>query len=302
MNKLKYLNYIHKNISSFENKVIVVTGANSGIGFCVATYLSYLGAKVIMACRNVDKAKAAINEIKKYVPSAQLDFIKYDQADFKSINDFAKQLKIKYLNVDGFIFNAGIFKPNNNHKTIDGYPKTIGTNYVGAFVLLSLLEKYFMSNKTKLVFVGSIANSKVKESEVNNIIYSDTRGLFKQYSSSKFMIMSTAYAVSCHTKLDINIFHPGVCSTNIVQGYKHWFSNLAKVVLKIFTHSPWKASLGILKLLSIDNNEECLFCGPRGLFHIDGYPKVYQLPNKNRCYSEILFQQYKNGFKGEYKC
>jgi NAD(P)-dependent dehydrogenase (short-subunit alcohol dehydrogenase family) len=301
MKKLKYLKFIDNEISSLDNKTIVVTGANSGIGFCATTYLCYKNAKVIMACRNEEKAKQAMNEIKEYVPSAQLDFISYDQADFNSISSFSKLLKEKYHKIDAIIFNAGIFKPSDNSITIDGFQKTIGTNFIGAFQLLRELEDYLLFNHSKCIFVGSIANKRIKKEKAFDTIINDRSNLFSQYNHSKFLIMSSAYALSQNSDLDINIFHPGVCSTNIVSGYKHWFSNLAKFVLKLFTHSSWKASLGLLKLISLDSKSCCLFCGPRGLFHVDGYPKIYPLPKKNKVDQKLYYKIYREDLIKEYK-
>lgn len=92
-------------------KVAMVTGANSGIGYKTAKALAEKGAMVIMACRNRDKARAAVEQIHRDVPDTQLPIIRLDLADLDSVHDFAAQIGNKYDRLDLLINNAGVMIP-----------------------------------------------------------------------------------------------------------------------------------------------------------------------------------------------
>ena len=100
-----------QDIPDLSGKVAIVTGANSGIGFETAKALAQKGATVIMACRNLDKANAAVTEIKKAVRDAKLDIIQLDLADLASVRSFAEAFLGKYDTLDLLINNAGVMIP-----------------------------------------------------------------------------------------------------------------------------------------------------------------------------------------------
>ena len=93
---MKYKKWLDENISDLSNKNIIITGANSGIGFYTTLCLVYKGANVIMACRNLNKANKAKEDILKVVTNAKLDIIQLDLSDFNSIENFNKVLREKY--------------------------------------------------------------------------------------------------------------------------------------------------------------------------------------------------------------
>ncbi|MDR1697400.1 MAG: SDR family NAD(P)-dependent oxidoreductase, partial [Erysipelotrichaceae bacterium] len=151
--------YLDQKINSLEETIIVITGANSGIGLSLTKECVYKGAKVIMACRSLKRAESAREQILEEYPKAKLDIMIYDQASFESIKAFATLLMTKYPKINAFVFNAGIFAPKSNVKTQEGYDLTIGTNYLGTFYLTTLLADYFaVQNDFIAVYVGSLVH------------------------------------------------------------------------------------------------------------------------------------------------
>lgn len=114
---MKYEQYLSA-LPRLDGKVIVVTGANSGIGLQTAKHLAYLGAHVLLACRNEQRARKAISYIRKEVPGACLRFAPYDQASYASIERFAETYERRHI--DGFVFNAGICGSDPTLKAEDG--------------------------------------------------------------------------------------------------------------------------------------------------------------------------------------
>lgn len=272
---------------SLEGKTYIVTGANSGLGFSATKHLVRLGATVIMACRNLDKAKRAKEQILSLYPDAKLTLVPYDQADFQSISTFVERLS--GLKVDGLILNAGIYHPKKGLVTKDGFPLTIGTNYIGVYYLLKELSKtsFFKENDHMLlVFVGSLVWCNMKVKNLTKYLLIDKSDATMQYARSKTAIGALSYFLSHHkdnnyiplpSTIKVHLMHPGVSSTNIVgssnSSFSETFSRIAHNFLYIFTHHPDVAALGIIEPLLKKDKSEDFITVPRGLFHVSGYPK-----------------------------
>lgn len=296
---MKISNYINS-IPNCQNKIIAITGANSGIGFEAMKILAAKGAQIIMACRNLKRAEDAKNKALSDIPNAKIDILIYDQSSFLSIDNFIKVLQEKYSHIDYLVCNAGIYHPKKNQKTIDGYPLTIGTNYLGLFYLIENLKSYLVG--TKIIFVNSLVYNRIKRFKYEELS-TETTSIFNQYCFSKLAITNYFYYLSKSTDLNIYLMHPGVSSTNIftspTSSYKNWFKKLAKVVLPLFVHSPTKACLGIVNLCAKDYPNHT-FLAPRGLKHISGYPKVCHLNKKRVKFADEFYREsYKLVFKEE---
>ena len=104
-----YTKYLDK-LESLEDKVVIVTGANSGLGYQTSLALAYKNARVIMACRNLEKAENAKNKILKLVPNAKIDICKYDQGSFESIEKLTYKLLNETEIVNIFLENVIFLK------------------------------------------------------------------------------------------------------------------------------------------------------------------------------------------------
>ncbi|MDA3931529.1 MAG: SDR family NAD(P)-dependent oxidoreductase [Tenericutes bacterium] len=287
MSKNKSIEEYLNQYNHVKGLTYIVTGANCGLGYSVCKHLLKLGGHVVMACRSLEKAKKAKIRLLELTPDAKISIEQYDQADFKSIDKFVLQIKNKYIDFNGLVLNAGIYHPKKGLKTKDGFPITIGTNYLGVYYLLKHLMDLGIWNeeiKRRIVFVGSLSCSKINHSQIEEILTSKRSYPIKEYAQSKTLLGSLAYELTKHQsdiliipkRIKILFMHPGVTSTNIVgskdSSYPHWFSKLAKRVLNIFVHSPDKAALGIIELLFIKEVDEDKILVPKGLFNITGYP------------------------------
>ena len=283
---MKYKKWLDENICDLTNKNIIVTGANSGIGFYTTLCLVYKGANVIMACRNLNKANKAKEDILKIVNNAQLDIIKLDLSDFNSIENFNKELREKYNKIDCLINNAGVyFMPKEVTK--QGYEITMGTNFLGPYYLTCTLIDLLKENQSTIINVSSIVH---KSSKIDfNDFFGNNVNRNKIYARSKLAITSFSYYLSeVLNECKVITAHPGISSTNILApkagGFSVWFSKLGSRFLKLFTHSPFKASLSIIKGLNNDskNND---FYGPR-VFEISGYPKKVKYSKNSILYKD----------------
>lgn len=276
--------WLNKNTNfNLVNKNILITGANSGIGYEFAYICASYGANIIMAVRNLKRGEDARSKILQNYPNANIILLQLDLASFDSINHFVNKIKEEKIDIDVFYNNAGILNIPNQ-KTKEGYELVMGTNYLATFYLNNLLQEYFLSlnHEVKLIFTSSIAMY-FANINYNDFFLEKRYKSFKIYANSKLAV--THYFLYLKDKLkDTNVkvllVHPGITYTPLIsKAFGKVISTLANGFLKIFTHSVKKASLSTIYLLN-DDIKNGSFSGPRGLFKIAGYPKLNTLSNK----------------------
>ncbi|GAB1597828.1 retinol dehydrogenase 11-like [Argonauta hians] len=122
-------------------RVAIVTGANCGLGFEVAKRLCYLGHDVILACRNEERGKLAVENLRNEQRDALATYMNVDLSDLSSIHKFVDDFHETGKPLDVLINNAGVFDTSGNGRKVtkDGFELTMGTNHLGHFLLTILL-------------------------------------------------------------------------------------------------------------------------------------------------------------------
>jgi NAD(P)-dependent dehydrogenase (short-subunit alcohol dehydrogenase family) len=139
-------------------RTAVVTGANTGLGFQTARALAARGATVVLACRNLAKADAAVGRIADDVPGAQLRTVELDLAALESVRGAAAWLRAEYPHLDLLINNAGRVNPRPS-RTGDGFERTLGVNHLGPFALTGLvLDRLLAAPAARIVTVSSVGH------------------------------------------------------------------------------------------------------------------------------------------------
>ena len=141
---------------SLEGKTVVVTGANSGVGFKTAETMLYLGARVILACRNPQRAEDARKALAADYPDSTVTVMLLDLADFSSIDAFVSSLQQQGTDIDVFVNNAGCF----HHPGITLTP--LGLNAVKkgiANFAMALLTPFFNTNEKSSLSVAYILSN-----------------------------------------------------------------------------------------------------------------------------------------------
>lgn len=274
-----YKKWLDKNIPSLEGKIYIVTGSNAGIGKETIEGLLYKKASVIMACRNVTKARIVKDELLEKYPSSNVHIEEFNQASIESIKLFSLKIKNNYSHIDGIVLNAGVYFPKKDYKTKDGYELTIGTNYIGNYILINELKSYLNECKAHVVLVSSLVSKHAKHISLKEAFLLKRNPL---YNYSKWCV-GRLYSDLVKEKNEIiySLVHPGICSTNIISseqtGFPNWFSILGHKILTLFTHSASKACLvNILGLVNEDSTHPYIV--PKGLFNISGYPVKKKVP------------------------
>lgn len=139
-----------------DGRTIVVTGANAGLGFWTTLMLAQIGARVVMACRNRERADAAARAIRARVPAADLTFVRLDVSDLSSVTEAAQEL-VALDRLDVLIENAGIVHvPLSRQESVDGLELVAATNFFGHFALTAeVLPALERTPGSRVITLGS---------------------------------------------------------------------------------------------------------------------------------------------------
>jgi NAD(P)-dependent dehydrogenase (short-subunit alcohol dehydrogenase family) len=151
-------NWGEGDIADQTGKTVFITGANIGLGFEATRMLSSRGARVLMACRDPERAKGAAATLRAANPKAKLDLIALDLSDLGSVSGVDAQLKaLGVSRLDVLINNAGVMMPPKRLLTRQGHELQFGTNHLGHFALTRALFG-MLSPDARIVNVASIAD------------------------------------------------------------------------------------------------------------------------------------------------
>ncbi len=175
-------------VPSQQGRRVLITGANSGIGYEAALELARAGAEVMLPARSAEKAEGAAERIRREVPGAKVVAGVLDLASLKSVRAFAAFVAMRWpgRSLDLLINNAGVMGVPQRELTVDGYERQLATNYLGPFLLTALLYPQMKQEAgARMVMVASgIANQ--GKIEFDNLqcerVY---KPLFGAYSQSK---------------------------------------------------------------------------------------------------------------------
>jgi NAD(P)-dependent dehydrogenase (short-subunit alcohol dehydrogenase family) len=220
-------------------RTAVVTGGNSGIGFHTAKELAAHGATVVIACRNMEQAAAAVRRMPGDVRAVHLNL-----ASMASVREFGEAWE---GSLDLLINNAGVMAPPRPASTEDGFERQFGTNHLGHFVLTGLLlQALVKSEHGRVVTVASIAHH-----DGTDAVLEGNRGAGynaqKTYSNSK--LANLLFAMELHRQLVAHglpvtstAAHPGVSATGLVgdregMGANAFMRTVGSAFVKVFTQS-----------------------------------------------------------------
>ncbi|XP_045593373.1 retinol dehydrogenase 11 isoform X2 [Procambarus clarkii] len=213
-----------------DGRTVVITGCNTGIGKETARDLSRRGARVVMLCRDLQKAKVAAEEINKETGNT-VGVYHLDLASLESVRNTAAILSQTEPHIHALINNAGVMMCPR-WETKDGFEMQLGTNHLGHFLLtLLLLRQLKASAPSRIINVSSIAHTQGR-------MYWEDLQLKKNYDAKKAycqsklanILFTHELAKQLHgTGVTTYSLHPGVVQTELgryinqsVNGFIHW--------------------------------------------------------------------------------
>ncbi len=220
-----------------DNKLAIVTGANSGMGMATVEALSDEGAKVIMLCRSEKRGQEALQKLMEK-GKRDIELILCDLGDFSSIRAFADEVKSKYSKLDILVNNAG-FISLDRQETKEGLERQFGINHVGHFLLTTELLG-LMGDGSRIVNVASGAH-KTGKIHFEDINLTKGYNVIKAYSQSKLanVLFTRELAKRVADKgITVNCCHPGAVATNIGIDRDTGFGKTVVGLLKPFFQTP----------------------------------------------------------------
>lgn len=265
-------------IPSQTDKVILITGANIGLGFEATRMISAHDGHVLMACRSQTRGTAARDAIKAINPDARLDVVSLDLADQESIRRMPGVLSdLGIQQIDTLINNAGLMMPPKRQTTKQGFEVQFGVNHLGHFALTRELFPLLSAN-ARIVNVASIADRR-GEMNWNDLHWTKDYDPQKSYGQSK--TANLLFTLELTRRLDtlgsnkVSVAaHPGIAMTNLAEGsvYGRWLWLLKPMIRIGLGPKMQSAKMGALPEVyaATDQIEAGAYYGPAN--KISGHP------------------------------
>jgi NAD(P)-dependent dehydrogenase (short-subunit alcohol dehydrogenase family) len=214
-----------------ENKTVLITGGNAGIGKATAIGLAKTGATVIIACRNKERGLEAVEEIKKASGNSKIELLVMDLSSQRSVREAVKEFKSKHAKLHVLINNAGVFLPKREI-TEDGIEKTFATNYLGHFLLTHLLlDTLKASAPARIVNVAS-KHFGIKMNFEDMMLEKKFSTMAAVGPTKLGLVMFTKELAKQlkGTGVTVNSLHPGLVRTTLLKDTSFWIRAFFKVI------------------------------------------------------------------------
>ena len=257
----------------FDDKNVLITGANSGLGFALAVEIARRGGHVIMACRR--QIPEAGDKAKRLSESANIEMRYLDLSKIDSIHAFCNGLKNDSITLDITILNAGVTPPKAR-KTASGQDEMFLVNYLSNVMLTNLLITSGVINinnnsnnnkssfKPRVIFISSDSH------QGSSYVDYDEFGRYFDYGVSKaianysyFKLLLNTYATEFSRRVNkddfkagINVICPGPVNSNIVKEAPFLLRITLKGIFSIIFKSPAKAALPVVYMASSSDYED----------------------------------------------
>jgi NAD(P)-dependent dehydrogenase (short-subunit alcohol dehydrogenase family) len=225
-----------------RDKVVLITGANAGIGKETAVGLARMGATVVMTARDPKRGAEALTDVRDRSGSTDVELLSLDLADLTSVRTCADELLERYDRLDVLVDNAGLVMAERT-VTREGFETTFGVNHLGHFYLTNLLlDRLRASAPARVVVVSSQAHKMVRR----GLDFDDLQGLrhyrgFDAYSKSKLANLYFTRELARHlagTGVTVNAAHPGYVASRFGRDGDMRFELILKLGAKLLAVSP----------------------------------------------------------------
>lgn len=203
-----------------HDKVAIVTGANTGIGYEIARGLLEKGATVVMACRDRAKAETARAQLVSQTGSDKAVVMLLDLANLARTRNFVTKFEKDFQRLDILVHNAGVW-PRTRRKTEDGFELAIGVNHLGPFLLTHLLRPLLEKSAPSRIVV--LTSSLHADAEID---FEDLHFKVRKhkgavgYGQSKLANVLYTHALARRlegTGVTVNCVHPGIVATELAR-------------------------------------------------------------------------------------
>ncbi len=233
--------------SDMTGKVVLITGANSGIGKETAVALAAMGAQVTITARDREKGEAALADIRHRSGDESVELGSLDLGRLQSVREFAEWFLDRHPQLHVLVNNAGLIT-SERRVTADGFEEMFGVNHLGHFLLTNLLvDRLVASAPARVVIVSSVAHRFAPRGLRFDDLQSERRfEMFTAYGRSK--LANALHAMELARRLEgsgvtVNCLHPGTVSSGFGgDGDTRVMGELMAGIGRIFLGTPVRGS------------------------------------------------------------
>jgi len=241
-----------------ENKIVVITGANSGIGKETAIALAEQGAHIVMICRSEQRGEAARQKIIEQSGNAQVDLILCDLSVQADIKRCGKAMREKYTHIDVLINNAGGFF-TKRRESADGLEMTFALDHMGYFLLTHyLLDLVKKGTIKRIINVSSEAHRMPRNIPWDDLQHEESYKSMQVYGEAKLYNIYFTKKLAELVRPDgitVNTLHPGFVASNFGSG-QGWGMQIVWWLLRPFQISEKQGAKTSIYLASSPEVEE----------------------------------------------
>ncbi len=268
-------------IPDLTGRVVLITGANSGIGYEAARACAEHGARVVLACRNRTKADDAVERIRVTAPDAALEVLPVDLADLDSVAAAAEQFVAAHDRLDVLVNNAGLMALPHQ-RTVQGFEMQLGVNHLAAFALTGRLLGPLLATANARVVAISSQGHRPGKIHFDDLQLESNYGPWRAYFQSKlanllFTLELQRRFTSAGASAIAVAAHPGGASTNLGHenpgGIINSIADKSRPLIDKFMQS---AAMGALPTLRAATDPDVVggeYFGPDGFGEQQGHPK-----------------------------
>jgi NAD(P)-dependent dehydrogenase (short-subunit alcohol dehydrogenase family) len=256
-----------------SGRTAVITGANTGLGYETAAALAAKGAHVVLAVRNLDKGRDAVQRITAATPGARVALQELDLTSLDSVRTAADELRAANDTIDLLINNAGVmFTPRSTTK--DGFELQFGTNHLGHFAFTGLLlDRVLAAPGSRVVTVSSTGHRLIDAIRFDDLQWELGYNRFRAYGQSKLANLLFTYELQrrLHGTDTLAVAaHPGGSNTDLMRNLPRLVQPLTALARPLFQG----ADMGALPTLRAATDPNVLggqYFGPDGFAEQRGY-------------------------------
>lgn len=235
-----------------DDKTVVITGANTGLGRAAAKEFATRGASVVMACRDINKCRRVRRTLMTETENKRIVCEELDLASLESVRNFASRVNESIKKIDILVNNAGVMRCPKL-LTKDGFEMQLGVNHLGHFYLtLLLLDKIKAAAPSRVVNVSSTAHlrGKINYADFNSEKEYDAADAYNQSKLANVLFTKELADRLKGTGVSVFSVHPGIVNTEITRHMgiaNSWVAAaFAKPLLWLFAKSPRQGVQGIM--------------------------------------------------------
>ena len=273
--------WVDDTIPTQHGRLVLITGANSGLGYEAARMFARRGAHVVLACRDTERGTTAVRSIAAHDPSVDLELLELDLGSLDGIRRAVATFAERHDHLDVLINNAGVMA-TPLRRTDDGFELQIGVNHLGHFALTGLLLPTLLAGERPRVVTVSSGLHRRGRIRFDDLNWQREYDPWAAYAQSKLANLLFTYELQrrcaqAGVSLQALAAHPGYAATNLqARGPAMRGSTLAGLAMRVsnpgLAQNAAPGAPPLVAAAALPDARGGDYWGPRGFREMRGLP------------------------------